>query len=108
MADRIHQLAQSDAAEAAFINRKFHLRITELSRNNTLIRLSETYRTLGMTVRAFRGPDEIREEHLQIVKAIECDFADDAEFQARNHVIGARNMIEASAKESTFVPQWVK
>ena len=108
MADRIHQLAQSDAAEAAFIDRKFHLRITELSRNNTLIRLSETYRTLGMTVRAFRGPDEIREEHLQIVEAIEDNFADDAEFLARNHVIGARHMNEVSARETTFVPQWVK
>ena len=61
-----------------------------------------------MTVRAFRGPDEIREEHLQIVEAIEDNFADDAEFLARNHVIGARHMIEVSARETTFVPQWVK
>src|ERR1700744_3925180 len=59
MADEIYRLAQDHKAETAALDRKFHLRITELARNNTLTRLSQTYRALGMTVRAFRPPDVI-------------------------------------------------
>jgi DNA-binding GntR family transcriptional regulator len=95
-AAEIHQVAQNDAMEAAFLDRIFHLRITELSRNTVLIRLSKAYRALGMTVRAFREPAEILEEHLQIVEAIERNLAVDAELLARDHVIRARQMIETS------------
>lgn len=108
MADQIYKLAQDDDAETASLDRNFHFRITELARNNTLMKLSQTYRALGMTVRAFREPAVIHAEHLRIVDAIEHNSADEAERQARNHVIGARQMIETRAQEGTFVPQWVK
>jgi DNA-binding GntR family transcriptional regulator len=108
MADQIFRLAQDDDAETASLDRQFHLRITELARNNTLMRLSHTYRALGMTVRAFREPAVIHDEHLRIVEAIEHNFSDEAERQARGHVVGAREMIEALAKQGKFVPQWVK
>jgi DNA-binding GntR family transcriptional regulator len=108
MADQIFRLAQEDDAETASLDRQFHLRITELARNNTLMRLSQTYRALGMTVRAFREPSIIHDEHLRIVEAIEHNFADEAERQARSHVVGAREMIETLARQGEFVPQWVK
>lgn len=108
MADEIFRLAQDDNAETATLDRQFHLRITELARNNTLTRLSQTYRALGMTVRAFREPAVIHAEHLRIVEAIEHNFADEAERQARSHVVGAREMIEKLAANGEFVPQWVK
>ena len=107
MADTIFKLAQDKKNETASLDRAFHLHITELSRNSTLIRLSQTYRVLGMTVRAFREPSIIHAEHLRIVEAIEHNFADEAERQARSHVVGARQMIEAQVQEGTFVPQWV-
>jgi DNA-binding FadR family transcriptional regulator len=91
----------------ASLDRSFHMHITELSRNSTLIRLSQTYRVLGMTVRAFRDPEIIHSEHLRIVEAIEHNFAEEAERQARNHVVGARRMIESQAMEGKFVPKWV-
>ena len=99
--------AQDDDAETASIDRQFHLRIIELARNNTLMRLSQTYRALGMTVRAFREPAIIHAEHLRIVEAIEHNFADEAERQARNHVVGAREMIESHCQQGKFVPEWV-
>src|SRR5690242_13962143 len=108
MADEIYRLAQTDGAETASIDRRFHLRITELSRNNTLMRLAQTYRALGMTVRAFREPAVIHEEHLRIVDAIENNLAEEAERRARSHVVGAREMIEKLAQQGQFVPQWVK
>jgi DNA-binding GntR family transcriptional regulator len=108
MADEIYKLAQDHSAETATLDRKFHLRITQLARNNTLDRLAQTYRALGMTVRAFREPSIIHAEHLRIVEAIEHNFSDEAEKQARAHVIGAREMIEKLAREGKFVPEWVK
>jgi DNA-binding GntR family transcriptional regulator len=107
MADNIYKLAQEKDNETAALDRSFHLHITELSRNGTLIRLSQTYRVLGMTVRAFREPSVIHAEHLRIVEAIEHNFAEEAERQARNHVIGAREMIESQVLQGKFVPKWV-
>lgn len=108
MADEVYRLAQDDNAETATLDRKFHLRITELARNNTLVRLSQSYRALGMTVRAFREPAVIHAEHLRIVEAIEHNFPEEAERQARQHVVGAREMIERLAEQGKFIPQWVK
>lgn len=107
MADEIHQLALKDDPRAASLDRDFHIRITELGRNGTLTRLSQTYRTLTMAVRAFRDPAAIHEEHLRIVEAIEQNFPEEAERQARLHVAGSRAMIEDLAREGKFVPQWV-
>lgn len=107
MADNIYKLASKGSTEAASLDRNFHFHITELSRNSTLIRLSQTYRVLGMTVRAFREPSLIHAEHLGIVAAIEQNFAEEAERLARNHVIGARQMIESQVEQGTFVPKWV-
>jgi DNA-binding GntR family transcriptional regulator len=108
MAERIYKLAQEDNPEAASLDRGFHLRITEMTRNDTLLKLSKTYRALGMVVRAFREPAVIYAEHLKIIEAIENNLAEEAEQQARKHVLGARAMIEAQAQGGKFVPQWVK
>jgi DNA-binding GntR family transcriptional regulator len=107
MADEIYRLAQDKNNETATLDRAFHLHITRLTRNATLIRLSQTYRILGMTVRAFREPSIIHAEHLRIVEAIEHDFAEEAEHQARKHVMQSRLTIEKLAAEGTFIPQWV-
>src|SRR5579875_1604142 len=104
MADEIYRLAEDQKNETANLDRAFHLHITELSHNPTLIRLSQTYRILGMTVRAFRKPEIIHVEHLRI---IEDNFDDEAERLARQHVVGARLMIEKLAADGKFVPQWV-
>jgi len=108
MADRIYKLAQAGDAEAASLDRNFHLRITEMTRNDTLLRLSRTYRALGMIVRAFREPSVIHAEHTGIIDAIEQNLAEDAERRARVHVLGARETIEAQGQSGKFVPQWVK
>lgn len=108
MADRVFDLAQAgEEAETASMDRRFHVHITELSRNSTLVRLAHTYRTLGMTVRAHRDPEVIHEEHLRIIDAIEQNFAEEAERQARAHVMSARQRIEAQMRDGEFVPRWV-
>ncbi len=108
MADKIYRLAQEKDTETGSLDRSFHLRITELSRNGALTRLSQAYRALGMTVRAFRDPAVIYSEHLRIIEAIEHNFADEAERLARGHVVDARQTIESLATQGTFVPEWVK
>ena len=107
MADEIFRLAQNKKNETGTLDRQFHIHITELSRNSTLTRLAQTYHILGMTVRAFRKPEVIHAEHLRIVEAIEHNFSDEAERQARHHVVGARQMIEKLAADGNFVPEWV-
>ena len=108
MADNIFQLAHEDKAEEmGSLDRKLHFHIIELSRNGILLRLAETYRVLGMTVRASREPQIIHEEHLQIIEAIEHNSAEEAERIARQHVAGARQMIENQARLGKFVPKWV-
>ncbi|MGC1784086.1 MAG: GntR family transcriptional regulator [Acidobacteriaceae bacterium] len=108
MADKIFQLAHEEKAEEmGSLDRKMHFHIIELARNPILLRLAETYRVLGMTVRASREPQIIHEEHLQIIEAIERNSAEEAERLARQHVAGARRMIENQAREGKFVPKWV-
>jgi DNA-binding GntR family transcriptional regulator len=108
MADKIFQLAHEEKAEEmGSLDRKMHFHIIELARNPILLRLAETYRVLGMTVRASREPQIIHDEHLGIIEAIEHNSAEEAERLARQHVAGARRMIENQAREGKFVPKWV-
>jgi DNA-binding GntR family transcriptional regulator len=82
--------------------------IIMLSRNSILTRLAETYRALGMTVRASRMPKIIHEEHMHIVDAIEQNVPEEAERLSRLHVAAAGQMIEADARQGKFVPKWVE
>jgi len=107
MADKIFEYSTKQTGDNAALDLQFHLHITELSRNGTLTRLSQTTRVLGMTVRAFRDPGLVHAEHIAIIDAIENDQASDAERCARMHVQSAREMIESQIRQGTFVPQWV-
>jgi DNA-binding GntR family transcriptional regulator len=107
MADQIYKLSTDQSGDNAALDRQFHLHITEVSRNSTLNRLSQTTRVLGMTVRAFREPSLIHAEHLAIVDAIEQNQGHEAERLARLHVQSAREMIESQVRQGTFVPKWV-
>lgn len=108
LADNILKLAHENRLEEmGSLDRKLHFHIIELSRNVILLRLAETYRVLGMTVRASRDPQIIHEEHLSIVEAIEQNSPEDAERAARLHVAGARQMIEDQARQGKFIPRWV-
>jgi len=108
MADNILHLAhENEAQQMGCLDRKLHFHIIELSRNGILVRLAETYRVLGMTVRASRDPQLIHKEHLQIIEAIERNDTDEAERIARQHVAGAREMIESQAQQGKFIPKWV-
>jgi DNA-binding GntR family transcriptional regulator len=108
MAEDIYKLAKKEKEdERGRLDREFHFHITKLSRNDILIRLAESYRVLGMTVRASREQQRIYEEHLAIVDAIEKNHADEAERMARYHVTEAAHRIEAEARQGNYVPKWV-
>ena len=108
MADDIYKLAKKGKAdEMGSLDRTFHFHIIELSRNGILVRLAETYRVLGMMVRASRDPNVIHEEHLRIVDAIEHNFVEKAETLARMHVAEASRALQEQANRGKFVPQWV-
>ncbi len=107
-ADDILRLSKlNKEEEQGALDRAFHLKITSVSRNKILVRLAETYRILGMAVRASRDPEAVHEEHLRIVDAIEHNFPDEAERLARQHVARARRMLERQAEQGEFIPNWV-
>lgn len=107
-ADYIFQLSQEGRdRERGKEDRNFHLRIMNLSRNKILMRLASSYRVLGMAVQAWRDPEVVHFEHLQIVDAIEKNLPDDAERFARRHVELARKKIELLASNGNFTPKWV-
>lgn len=109
MADEVFELSKhGKEAEMGRLDRDFHMRIIMLSRNGILTRLAETYRALGMTVRASRMPQVIHEEHLKIVDAIEQNNPDEAERLSRLHVAAASQVIESDAKQGKFIPKWVE
>lgn len=109
MADEVFELSQKGKeVEMGQLDRDFHIRIIMLSRNSILMRLAETYRALGMTVRASRMPKVIHDEHMHIVDAIEKNLPEEAERLSRLHVAAAGQMIEADARQGKFVPKWVE
>jgi len=105
---RVHQLGrEGDLAAMSAMDRQFHYRTILASRNRLMARLTEGYRVLGMFVSAERDIDQVRGEHLDIVRAIEADEPDPAEELARAHVRAARRSIERQVAEGTFAPRWV-
>lgn len=108
MAEEILRLAkENNAEEMGAMDRSFHLRIISLSRNKILERLVDTYRILGMAVRASREPEIVHDEHLRIIEAIEHNFSGEAEKLSRQHVAEARLTLERQAEQGEFVPKWV-
>ena len=96
-----------DLEAMSSLDRQFHSRIVQISRNPLLARLTEGYRVLGMFVRASRDIRQVHDEHLEIVKTIEANQPEIAERLAREHVRAARRAIERQVGEKTFVPHWV-
>lgn len=104
LAGRVQQLGrQGKLAEMSALDRQFHFRITRIAQNPLLSRLTESYRVLGMFVRAHRDMREVHREHVAIVAAIVADRPEEAESLARRHVQAARQSIQRQVAEGTFV-----
>ena len=88
-------------------DRRFHYRMVQISGNELLTKLTEGYRVLGLFVRANRKAGQVRDEHLEIVKAIEANRPAQAERLARRHVQAARQAVERQISQGTFVPNYV-
>ena len=108
MAEEIHRLGVAGRdAQRGTLDRRFHLRMIEISRNEVLVRLIGACHALGMTVQASRPHSVIRREHLGIIAAIEAGYPETAEQLAREHVAGARAALRRQIEQGTFTPQWV-
>lgn len=108
IAERMYQLSiEGKNAQRGVLDRQFHHRQVVISGNAILHRLTDAYHVLGMVIQAFRPHEEIHNEHVAIVKAIEENKPDEAERLARLHVVGTRKAVEAQIAEGTFTPRWV-
>ncbi|MEM9366118.1 MAG: GntR family transcriptional regulator [Planctomycetota bacterium] len=92
--DRLRHLAQQIHATSGRRSRRkrseleyeFHQTFLTLSGNETLQRLSLGYRFVGNLVVTERDADELLDEHLAIVAAIESNQPERAEQLARRHI----------------------
>jgi DNA-binding GntR family transcriptional regulator len=108
IADQMHALAKKRRlVEMASLDREFHRRLVQFSRNSMLIRLAENYRLLGKVIQISRDPDEVRDEHLAVLKLIDEGKADEAEAVMRAHIRRAKKDLETQIAEGKFVPQWL-
>lgn len=108
MAQEVHRLgAVGRTAEMGARDCQFHQAMIVVAANDVLQRLTEGYRVLGMAVQAQRDIDQVRDEHIEIVAAIEANRPEDAERLARQHVRRARAALEARINAGNFTPHWV-
>ncbi len=107
LAEAIHAGHRLSLPERGALEQRFHMRFVELSRNQTLQRLSQGYRFLGNLVHTDRDRDEIRREHLAIVRAVADNQPDRAEQLAREHVARSRHAVEEASAKGRFEATWV-
>lgn len=107
LAEQNYRLGREGKLEAmSALDRRFHHRMILASGNDLLAKLTESYQVLGMFVRADRDVRQVRDEHIEIVKAVEANRPAQAERLARRHVQAARQAIERKIAENTFVPHF--
>ena len=103
MAEKIYSLAIADRErERADLDRRFHDRIFEISNNEVLKRVAGAYHIVRMTVLKNTPHEQVRDDHLRIVNAIQRNDPDAAERFARQHVVSAREMIEQQILNNAF------
>lgn len=109
MAEEIYSLGEAGRLdEMAALDRRWHQKLLEISRNSMLQRLADNYRVLGKVVRANRDPQVVWNEHMAILEAIEQGDSDLAETRMRQHIRAARLAIEKQIADGSFVPHWIK
>jgi DNA-binding GntR family transcriptional regulator len=108
MVDEVYRLAISGRqAEKAAVDREFHSRIVQISGNRLLVGMSQQYRVLGKIVGTSTDPQETRDSHIEIIKAIESEDPLKAEFAAREHVRRVLHVIEEKLRTGARDLQWL-
>ena len=109
VAKRIYRLAsEARQEEAGALDREFHDRLIQISRNEMLERLTENYRVLGKVLQVGRNARTVRDEHMGILEAIRSNEPDKAERRMRRHIRLAKEVIARQVAEGTFQPLWVQ
>jgi DNA-binding GntR family transcriptional regulator len=108
MAQRMAELAgENKLDEMGSLDREFHHRLLEIAGNSMLLRLVDNYRVLGKVVRVNRDPEQVRKEHLAILKPIEEGKPEEAERLMREHIRAGKQAVEEQVARGEFVPHWV-
>jgi len=109
MVEEVYSLGQQGKTElAAMLDRRFHRRIVEIAGNQTLERLTDSFRVLTLVLGMSDDVAVVHAAHTAIVNAIEENRPDEAERLMRSHVRSAHTIIEEQIRAGTFSPQWVK
>ena len=109
IANKIYKKIQAGSAEeGASLDREFHHSLVQLSQNDELLRVVDSYRAFGKIVQLDRDAKVVLGEHLSVIEAIEKGGADTAEQLLREHLWAGKEVLEKKlADDPDFVPHWV-
>src|SRR5688500_9225360 len=110
LSDMVHQVHALGIAgkdrDRAQLDRQFHERIIEISRNGVVERLSQGYHVVRLVVLKQVRHDQVLADHLAIVEAIRAGDEAAAEQAARQHVVSAREMVRDQMLARAFAVTW--
>lgn len=94
--------------EMGQLDRRFHNQIILKSGNVLLERLAESYSILQKVVHINHDPQEVYNDHVAILDAVEAGEADTAEKLMRAHIAKGRRVLEEQISNNCFHPDWVR
>src|SRR5688572_5498962 len=107
MAHQVHALGIAGRdRDRAQLDRQFHERIIEISRNGVVERLSQGYHVVRLVVLKQVRHEQVLADHLAIVEAIRAGDEAAAEQAARQHVVSARELVREQMLARAFAFPW--
>ena len=107
MAYQVHALGIAGRdVDRAQLDRQFHERIIEISRNGVVERLSQGYHVVRLVVLKQVRHEQVLADHLAIVEAIRAGDETAAEQSARQHVVSARELVREQMLARAFAFPW--
>jgi len=105
--ENIHTLGcEGECDRALKMDRAFHQKIVEISRNETLEAVTASHWTLRLVLKMSFDVEIVYSAHKAIVDAIEQNQPDLAERLMRDHIRSGREVVKQMVQEGTFTPEW--
>jgi len=99
--------AEGSHGQYAALDRQYHLRLTRISRNGVLIRLTDNYRVLTKMVRVRRRSPTVDDEHWAILDAIAANRPDEAERLMVEHIRAGTERFRQETMEHGGILRWI-
>ncbi|MBN1554801.1 MAG: GntR family transcriptional regulator [Phycisphaerae bacterium] len=107
MAEKMRNFPPSREDERAHLDRMFHKKLMQITRNDMLIRISESYEILGKFTRTRDTRTQSPDMHYSLLEPIRDNQPDEAERRMREHIRRGWETVEKGIEDG-FPLQWVE